>query len=195
MPSNLKIILASGSQTRWMLLERLQLNFTTDPADIDESPLPDETPKQACIRLAASKAEHVQKRHPDALIIGSDQILECNGAMLGKPGNAAKARAQLQTISGQEVFFHVGLTLIAPHGRRDWYEAVRVKMRQLDSDSINTYLQREQPFSCAGSMRSEGLGSALVESMHSQDPSAIMGMPMIATARCLRELGVDPLAG
>ena len=193
MPSKHPIILASASPTRRILLERLGLPFEIDPADIDESARPDETPQQLCQRLAAEKAACVLARHPQAIVIGSDQLLECNATILGKPGNAEQARAQLERISGQTVIFHVGLTICTQATRFDWHETVTTTMRTLDPQTIERYIEIEQPFACAGSMRSEGLGAALVESMQSNDPSAILGMPMIATARGLRAMGADPL--
>jgi len=190
------LILASGSTTRRALLDRLKLPYRADPADVDETIAPDEAPEDACLRLARLKAEAVAERHPGAVVLGSDQLLAWDGGILGKPGDAAGARRQLAKIAGQPIRFHVALSIVADDGRRlDWQETVEARMRPLSGDEIDRYVAMEQPFDCAGSMRSEGLGVCLVEHMDSRDPTAILGLPLIATARLLREAGLDPLAG
>ncbi len=189
-----RLILASGSATRRALLDRLQLHYTVDPADIDETIAPDEPASDACRRLAREKAARVASRHPGAVVLGSDQMLAWRGGILGKPGDAESARRQLARIAGEAITFHVAISLVCPDGRHlDWHETVEARMRTLTEREIARYVEIEQPFDCAGSMRSEGLGVCLVEHMDSHDPSAILGMPLIATARLLREAGIDPL--
>ncbi len=188
------LVLASGSATRRQLLDRLRLPYAVDPADIDETIAADEPPTDACRRLARAKATRVAERHPDTVVLGSDQLLAWRGGILGKPGNAAGAREQLAEIAGEDIAFHVAVSLSCPDGRSlDWHETVVARMRQLSEEEISRYVEVEEPFDCAGSMRSEGLGVCLVEHMDSHDPSAILGMPLIATARLLREAGLDPL--
>lgn len=189
-----RLVLASGSATRRALLDRLQLTYAIDPADIDETRQAEESPEAAARRLARDKAECVADRHPDAVVLGSDQMLAWRGGILGKPGDAATARRQLAEIADENIAFHVAISVACPDGRRlDWHETVEARMRALSDAEIARYVEIEQPFDCAGSMRSEGLGVCLVERMDSQDPSAILGMPLIATARLLREAGIDPL--
>lgn len=188
------LILASGSATRRQLLDRLQIPYAVDPADIDETLAAEEPAAEACRRLARAKADRVAGRHPDAVILGSDQMLAWRGGILGKPGDAETARRQLAEIAGETIAFHVAISLACPDGRHlDWHETVEARMRELSEAEIARYVEIEQPFDCAGSMRSEGLGVCLVEHMDSHDPSAILGMPLIATARLLRETGLDPL--
>lgn len=188
------LILASGSATRRQLLDRLQIPYTVDPADIDETLAANESAEAACRRLARAKADRVAGRHPDAVVLGSDQMLSWRGGLLGKPGDAESARRQLAEIAGETIAFHVAISVACPDGRRlDWHETVEARMRQLTREEIARYVEVERPFDCAGSMRSEGLGTCLVERMDSRDPSAILGMPLIATARLLRDAGIDPL--
>ncbi|MFP4638910.1 MAG: Maf family protein [Guyparkeria sp.] len=189
-----RLILASGSATRRQLLDRLRLQYAVDPADIDETLAPGEPAGDACRRLAREKATRVADRHPGAVVLGSDQMLSWRGGILGKPGDAGTARRQLGDIAGEAITFHVAISVVCPDGRHlDWHEAVEAQMRELSEEEIARYVEIEQPFDCAGSMRSEGLGVCLVEHMDSRDPSAILGMPLIATARLLREAGIDPL--
>ncbi|MDG4866737.1 Maf family protein [Guyparkeria sp. 1SP6A2] len=188
------LILASGSATRRHLLDRLRLDYRIDPADIDERLGDKEPAAEACLRLAREKAIAVAARHPGHVVLGSDQLLSWEGGILGKPGDQATACRQLERIAGEAITFHVAISLTCPDGRQlDWQETVDARMRPLTSVEIARYVEIEQPFDCAGSMRSEGLGVCLVERMVSNDPSAILGMPLIATARLLREAGIDPL--
>lgn len=190
----LDLILASGSATRRQLLGRLQIPYTVDPADIDETLAANEPAEDACRRLAREKADRVAGRHPDAVVLGSDQMLSWRGGLLGKPGNAETACRQLADIAGEAIAFNVAISVACPDGRRlDWHETIEARMRQLTTAEIARYVDIEQPFDCAGSMRSEGLGVCLVERMDSHDPTAILGMPLIATARLLRDAGLDPL--
>ena len=189
------LVLASGSATRRALLDRLRLPYRIDPADVDETLTADETPAEACLRLAQLKADTVAARHPGAVVLGSDQLLAWDGGILGKPGDAVTARRQLGELAGRTIHFHVALRVVGPDGRpHDWQETVAAQMRDLSDDEIARYVEIEQPFDCAGSMRSEGLGVCLVERMDSRDPTAILGLPLVATARLLREVGLDPLA-
>ncbi len=188
------LILASGSATRRQLLDRLRIPYTVDPADIDEILAVNEEAEAACRRLARAKADRVAERHPDAVVLGSDQMLSWRGGLLGKPGDAETARRQLAEIAGEVITFHVAISVACPDGRRlDWHETVESRMRDLTNEEIARYVEIERPFDCAGSMRSEGLGACLVEHMDSRDPSAILGMPLVATARLLRDAGIDPL--
>ena len=188
------LVLASGSPTRRALLDRLGLPYRADPADVDETIAADESPAEACLRLAQLKADTVAERHPGTAVLGSDQLLAWEGGILGKPGDAATARRQLAEIAGRTIHFHVALRVVGPDGRpHDWQESVAAQMRALSDDEIARYVEIERPFDCAGSMRSEGLGVCLVERMDSRDPTAILGLPLIATARMLRAVGLDPL--
>lgn len=188
-----KLILASGSRYRKMLLQRLGREFTVQAPDVDESPLPGETPQELAVRLALAKCERVASRFPNAIVIGSDQVANLNGRTLGKPGNHERATAQLQAMSGQTVFF---LTCVAvQHQAKGFAEhrlvEVKVRFRNLGAPEIERYLQQEQPYDCAGSARSEGLGISLLESIQSDDPTALIGLPLIATSEMLRAAGLQ----
>ena len=191
-PPSRPLILGSSSPYRRELLGRLQLPFSVVVPDVDESPRPGEPPVQMAQRLALAKAQAVALQHPQALVIGSDQVAELNGQALGKPGNHERARAQLQAMSGQSVCFHTAVALCCLDSG---YSAsalaqVRVQFRVLQDDEIERYLQAEQPYDCAGSAKSEGLGIALLERIESDDPTALIGLPLILTARLLRGAGV-----
>jgi len=185
-----RLILASTSIYRRELLGRLCLPFDTERPGTDETPLSGEAPEALARRLARAKAADVAARHPDAWVIGSDQVAECGGRALGKPGAHAAAAAQLASMSGQPVRFHTGLCVMRDGG--PVYEAVDctvVRFRELDAAEIDRYLQAEQPYDCAGSFKSEGLGITLFEAIENRDPTALIGLPLIATARLLREAG------
>ncbi len=188
MPS---LILASTSRYRRALLERLALPFTVARPDTDESPQPGEPPQALARRLALAKAEAVLAfSGHDSWVIGSDQVAELDGRPLGKPGSHAAAVAQLQSMSGREVRFLTAVCLAGPEGRRlQALDITTVRFRALDDDEIERYVAREQPLDCAGSFKSEGLGIALFEEIDNRDPTALIGLPMIATARMLREAG------
>ena len=191
-PPSRPLILGSSSPYRRELLGRLQLPFSVVVPDVDESPRPGEPPVQMAQRLALAKAQAVALQHPQALVIGSDQVAELNGQALGKPGSHERARAQLQAMSGQSVCFHTAVALCCLDSG---YSAsalarVRVQFRVLQDDEIERYLQAEQPYDCAGSAKSEGLGIALLERIESDDPTALIGLPLILTARLLRGAGV-----
>jgi len=189
------LVLGSSSRYRRELLERLGLPFVVAVPDIDESPLPAEVPAQTALRLAESKARSVGIHFPGALVIGSDQIADCAGQAVGKPGSRAAAVAQLRALSGQTVVFHTGVAVLdTASGRcRTALVDVASTFRTLSSTEIDAYLDREAPFDCAGSVKSEGLGIALFDRIASDDPTALIGLPLIALARLLREAGVDIL--
>ena len=185
------LILASTSRYRRALLERLALPFTVARPDTDESPRPGEPPQALARRLALAKAEAVlASSGHDSWVIGSDQVAELDGRPLGKPGSHAAAVAQLQSMSGREVRFLTAVCLAGPDGRRlQALDITTVRFRALGDDEIERYVAREQPLDCAGSFKSEGLGIALFEEIDNRDPTALIGLPMIATARMLREAG------
>ncbi len=191
-----RLVLASTSRYRRMLLERLGLGFEAVAPHADETPLAGEAPAATAFRLAAAKARSVAKAYPDALIIGSDQVADCQGQPIGKPGNHENAVAQLRALSGQTVVFHTGLALLdaATGSCQTALVDVRSTFRQLTSDEIEGYLLRERPYDCAGSVRSEALGIALFERIESDDPTALIGLPLIQLARMLRAAGVIVLA-
>lgn len=185
------LVLASTSIYRRTLLERLGLPFTVARPDTDETPLPDESPQALTERLALAKAEAVlaDAAH-DTWVIGSDQVAELDSRPLGKPGSHAAAVAQLQSMSGRQVRFLTAVCLAGPAGRRlQALDITAVRFRRLSDDEIARYIVREQPLDCAGSFKSEGLGIALFEEIDNRDPTALIGLPMIATARLLREAG------
>jgi septum formation protein len=191
------LILASSSPYRRELLSRLGLVFQCHSPDVDESVLAGESPDALVLRLARSKAQAVAHHHPDALIIGSDQCAELDGRILGKPGDHEAAVRQLQAASGREVVFHTGLCLLNARSGRDHVTSVpfRVRFRALDSAMIEDYLRREMPYDCAGSFKSEGLGIALFEGMEGDDPTALVGLPLIALVDMLQEEGMPVLGG
>ena len=190
------LVLGSTSRYRRALLERLGLPFLVDPPDLDEAALPRETPAQTALRLAEAKARAVAARHPDALVIGSDQVADCAGQAVGKPGTRDAAAAQLRALSGRTVVFHTGLALVdAASGRcRTALVDVASTFRTLAAAEIDAYLDRETPYDCAGSVKSEGLGIALFDRIASDDPTALIGLPLIALCRLLREEGVAIVA-
>lgn len=185
------VILASGSRWRARELERFGLPFRAVPADIDESPLPSEDPAALAPRLARAKAARVQAAHRDAIVIGSDQVAVCAGAILGKPGTAARARAQLRAASGRELRFCTALCVLAPgNAEHEHLDITLARFRVLGDAEIERYVARETPLDCAGSFRCEGLGISLFEAIETHDPSALVGLPLIALARMLRVCGL-----
>jgi len=180
-----------------MLLERLGIPFIAVAPQTDETPLVDEAPVATAFRLAEAKARSVSKEHPDALIIGSDQVADCGGRPIGKPGTHERAVAQLTELSGQTVVFHTGLSLLdAASGQcQTALVDVRSTFRFLSAAEIEAYLRRERPYDCAGSVRSEALGIALFESIESDDPTALIGLPLIRLTRMLLAAGVPVLQG
>ncbi|MFN2349678.1 MAG: nucleoside triphosphate pyrophosphatase [Thioalkalivibrio sp.] len=191
------LILGSSSPYRHELLERLGLPFQCHSPDVDERPLADEAPDALVARLARLKAEAVARQYPDALIIGSDQVAELDGRILGKPGGHEQAVQQLRAASERAVRFHTGLCLLNARTGRVQILAVpfTVHFRTLDSAMIEEYLRREQPYGCAGSFKSEGLGIALFQRMEGDDPTALIGLPLITLTTMLREEGVAVLGG
>lgn len=184
------LILASTSVYRQALLERLGLPFATARPDVDESPRPGEAPQTLAVRLARAKAEAIAATVGPAWVIGSDQVAELDGRALGKPGTTGNAIAQLRSMSGREVRFLTALCLAGPDGRRlEALDITTVRFRTLSGDEIARYVERERPLDCAGSFKCEGLGIALFEAIENRDPTALIGLPMIATARLLREAG------
>ena len=186
------LVLASTSRYRKMLLERLRIAFVAVAPDTDESPLPDEAPAATAFRLAEAKAKSVAARHPDALIIGSDQVADCAGRAVGKPETHEGAVRQLTELSGRTVVFHTGLCLLdAASGRAQTALVdVRSTYRFLSADDIEAYLARDSPYDCTGSVRSESLGISLFESIESDDPTALIDLPLIRLTTMLRAAGV-----
>jgi septum formation protein len=192
------LILASSSRYRATLLERLALPFRSCSPDIDERPLPGETPQALVTRLAAGKAAAgaaLAAPGTSALVIGSDQVAVSDDAMLGKPGTAARAREQLATLSGRRVTFLTGLCLLdtASGDMQQQVAITEVAFRTLDPAEIADYVAREQPLDCAGAFKSEALGIALLDAIRSDDPTALIGLPLIALCRMLRQAGVAVL--
>ena len=189
------LILGSSSPYRAELLARLHLPFDTAAPDIDETPLPNETPPQLVLRLAEEKARAVAKEHPQALIIGSDQISVCQGKIQGKPGDHANAVKQLQAASDNTVFFLTGLALYnsATDSMQSVVDPFAVHFRALDLAQIDFYLRQEQPYQCAGSFKSEGFGISLFEAMQGDDPNSLVGLPLIQLIKMLENEGIDVL--
>jgi len=191
-PAPRALVLGSTSRYRRELLARLRLPFSVEPPEVDETPLPGEAPAALARRLAAAKAAVVARRHPLAVVIGSDQVADLDGEPLGKPGNHANAVAQLRRMSGRTVVFQTALTVMCEQSGFLQHDLapVRVRFRTLGEAEIEAYLHAEQPYDCAGSARSEGLGIALLESIESDDPTALVGLPLIRTCRMLRAAGL-----
>ena len=190
-----RLVLASTSRYRRALLERLGLPFTAVAPDANESPLPGEEPARTALRLSEAKARSVTVGDGPALIIGSDQVADCAGQPIGKPGNRENARATLALLSGKTVVFHTGLALLDTASGRCATALVDVRstFRRLSTAEIDAYLDREQPYDCAGAVKSEGLGIALFEAIESDDPTALIGLPLIALTSMLRDAGMPAL--
>ncbi|SFM29548.1 MAF protein [Ectothiorhodospira mobilis] len=190
------LVLASTSPFRRELLERLMLPFTTCAPQVDETPVPGEPPEEMVRRLAVAKARAGAKLHPGALVIGSDQCAACDGRILGKPGSHERAVEQLMALSGRRVVFHTGLCLLDGRsgGTQEAVIPFPIRFRELTPEQIETYLQRERPYRCAGSIRSEGLGIALFEAMEGEDPTALVGLPLIRLTQMLEQAGRPVLA-
>lgn len=190
------LILGSTSRYRRELLERLRLPFTAEAPQVDETPLPGETPEALARRLALAKARDVASRHLGAVVIGSDQVADLDGEPLGKPGTHERAVAQLRRMRGKTVVFQTALAVVCLETGFEAQELapVRVVFRDLTDDEIERYLRAEQPYDCAGSARSEGLGIALLERIDNDDPSALVGLPLIRTCRLIRAAGIPVLA-
>lgn len=190
-----RLVLASTSPYRRELLQRLGLEFVTFAPDVDETPHPDEAPEALVRRLAQAKARAAAEAFPNALIIGSDQVAVLEGRILGKPGGEENARLQLLHASGRSVRFAVGLALLNTASGRMQADVVpfEVVFRRLTRAQIEHYVKRDRPFNCAGSFRSEGLGIALFERLHGDDPTALMGLPLIRLTRMLEQEGLHVL--
>jgi MAF protein len=190
-----RLVLASTSPFRKELLQRLGLEFETAAPVVDERRLTGESPKALVLRLSEAKARAVTQEYPEALIIGSDQVAVIDGAILGKPGDHKTAFRQLKRVSGRRVTFLTGVCLLESASGERQVDFVRytVHMRALADAQIEHYLQRERPFNCAGSFRSEGLGIALFERMEGDDPTALVGLPLIRLVRMLEHAGVPVL--
>lgn len=186
------LVLASTSPFRKALLERLGLPFETCSPEVDESRLPGETAEQLVMRLSEAKARTGAADYPDALIIGSDQVAVCGDEVLGKPGDHARAREQLAFLSGQRVTFYTGLCLYDAAGGVSRVDRVlyHVTFRHLNAEQIECYLRADQPYNCAGSFKSEGLGISLFERMEGDDPNALIGLPLIRLVSWLNAAGV-----
>jgi septum formation protein len=189
MANNKKLVLASSSIYRRQLLERLGLPFKVVSPDIDESPLDHEAPEAMVIRLAQQKAAAIAKQYPDSWIIGSDQSADLHGQVIGKPGNHQRALMQLKQMQGQTVIFHTALCLLKGNQNTTVNVPTRVHFRNLPDSVLDHYLQIEKPYDCAGSAKSEGLGITLLEKIESDDPTALIGLPLIALSGLLREAG------
>ena len=194
-PPSRPLVLGSTSRYRRELLERLRIPFAVSAPDVDETPQPGEAPKALAQRLALAKARAVAALHPEAVVIGSDQVADLAGQPLGKPGEHARAVAQLRQMRGQTVIFQTALAVVCLASGFEQVDLaeVRVVFRDLSDDEIEAYLLAEQPYDCAGSAKSEGLGIALLESIDNDDPTALIGLPLIRTARLLRLAGVKLL--
>lgn len=191
-----RLILASTSRYRRELLQRLRLPFDVQAPEVDESPLPGETPLALAQRLALAKARAVADRDPDAIVIGSDQVADLDGLAIGKPGSHERAVTQLRTMRGRQVVFQTAIAVVRVSAgfARGAVAPVSVQFRHLTDAEIEHYLRAEQPYDCAGSAKCETLGIALTASIQSDDPTALVGLPLIRTCELLRAAGLDPLA-
>ena len=189
-------MLASTSRYRRQLLARLLLPFDVAAPDVDETELPGEAPAATACRLADANARAVAARRPDALVIGSDQVADCDGVAISKPGDHGTAVAQLTALSGRVIVFHTAVALVdaATGAGETRLVDVRSTFRALTATAIEHYLQRERPYDCAGAVKSEALGIALFDRIESDDPTALIGLPLIALTDMLRAHGVDVLA-
>lgn len=186
------LILGSTSRYRRELLGRLGLPFEVVAPEVDETPRPGEAPAELARRLALAKAHAVARRRPDCIVIGSDQVADLEGEPLGKPGDHARATAQLRRMRGRRVVFQTAIAVVCAQAGFEQQDLapVGVDFRMLDDAEIEAYLRAEQPYDCAGSAKSEGLGIALLEAIHSDDPTALVGLPLIRTCRLLRAAGL-----
>ena len=189
---NRPVVLGSTSVYRRELMARLRIPFDVAAPDVDETPQPGETPQALAGRLALAKARAVAARYPQAAVIGSDQVADLGGEPLGKPGTHARAVQQLQRMRGRTVVFQTAVAVVCLESGFEQSDIapVRVRFRDLSDDEIEAYLRAETPYDCAGSAKSEGLGISLLESIDNDDPTALVGLPLIRTCRMLRAAGV-----
>jgi septum formation protein len=194
-PLSRPLVLGSTSPYRRELLSRLHLAFEVAAPQVDETPLAGESPGQVARRLALAKARDVAARYPEAVVIGSDQVADLDGEPLGKPGNHENAVAQLRRMRGRTVVFHTAVTVLcaATGFEQSDLAPVKVRFRMLGDTEIEAYLRAERPYDCAGSARSEGLGIALLDAIDNDDPTALVGLPLIRTCRMLRAAGIEVL--
>ena len=185
------LVLGSTSPYRRLLLERLGLPFEVARPEVDETPLPNESPRLLARRLAADKARAIGQRQRAAWVIGADQVAELDGQALGKPGSFERAADQLAAASGRELRFHTAVCLYRQEEARaiEFQDVTLVRFRSLDNAAIERYLHAEQPYDCAGSFKAEGLGICLFEAIESLDPTALVGLPLIGLAQALRGIG------
>lgn len=191
-PLQRSLVLGSTSRYRRELLQRLNLPFDVTAPEVDEAPLPGEAPRALALRLALAKARAVARQHPEAVVIGSDQVADLAGEPLGKPGCHERAVQQLRQMRGQTVIFQTAVAVVCAATAFEQVELapVEVQFRALSDEEIERYLRTEQPYDCAGSAKSEGLGIALLDAIHSDDPTALIGLPLIRTCRMLRAAGL-----
>jgi len=189
------LVLGSTSPYRRELLSRLRLDFQIAAPDVDETPLPGESPHGLAVRLALAKAKSVAARFPEAVVIGSDQVADMDGEPLGKPGSHENAVAQLRRMRGRTIVFQTAVSVVclASGFEQSDLAPVKVKFRSLTDPEIEAYLLAERPYDCAGSARSEGLGIAILDAIESDDPTALVGLPLIRTCRMIRAAGVKVL--
>lgn len=186
----LPLLLASTSIYRQALLERLGLPFAVEAPGVAEGAAAGEPPGMCAARLAVAKAQAVAARRPGAVIIGSDQVAACGAAMLGKPGDSIRCREQLASLSGRVAEFHTACVVLAPDRTAATHtDLTRVHFRRLEASEIERYVERERPFDCAGGFKSEGLGITLFEKIETEDPTALIGLPLIWLAGALRAVG------
>jgi len=194
-PARPRLILGSTSIYRRELLQRLRLPFEVCAPKVDETPQSGEAPAALAQRLALAKAQAVAEQFPNAVVIGSDQVADLAGESIGKPGTHERAIAQLRAMRGQVVVFQTALAVVCKRSGFTGHALapVRVRFRDLSDAEIENYLQAEKPYDCAGSAKSEGLGIALLSAIDSDDPTALIGLPLIRTAELLRQAGLNPL--
>lgn len=194
-PTSRPLILGSSSKYRKALLDRLTIPYSVQTPDVDETPLPGEAPQALAQRLALAKARAIARLNPGSVVIGSDQVADLQGEPLGKPGTHERAVAQLRRMRGQTVVFQTALAVVCEETGfcQTDLAPVRVQFRNLSDFEIENYLRAEQPYDCAGSAKSEGLGIALLDAIDNDDPTALVGLPLIRTCRMLRAAGIDLL--
>ena len=188
-----RLVLASSSKYRQELLSRLKIPFLSISPNIDETPFPDEPPEQLALRLAIAKAQHIAQAYPAHVVIGADQVASLHGLPLGKPGHAAAAHTQLRQLSGQTVTFFSAMAVVLGSQIQSAVVPTHCVFRHLSDAAITRYIAIDQPFDTAGSAKAECLGIALMQSMHSSDPTSIIGLPLIELTKMLAHVGLDPL--